>query len=198
MASGEFIYFFQWLESFGLMDALLPFLLIFTVIFAILQRTKIIGDGKKNFNTIISLVFALLVVIPHILGTYPPGGDVVQIINNALPEVGLLIIGILMVLLILGVFGVKWKIMGTSWATLFLIFSIIMVLYIFGVAAGNLGLPNWLGWLDDPQARAIFVMLLIFGILVWFITKEDKSSAEQASSGFGKAFKAIGDSLREP
>ncbi|RMF55235.1 hypothetical protein D6745_02780 [Candidatus Woesearchaeota archaeon] len=176
---------------------MLPFLLIFTVIYAILQKTKIVGDGKKNFNVIIALVFSLLVVIPHILGTYPPGGDVVLIINNALPEVGLLIIGILMVLVMLGVFGVRWKIMGTSWATIFLIFSIIMVLYIFGVAAGNFGLPYWLSWLDDPQARAIFVMILVFGILIWFITKEDKSPEERAKSGFGKAFKAIGDSLKE-
>ena len=39
----------------GILDILLPFMLIFTVIFAVLQRTKALGkdeDGKpmKNFN----------------------------------------------------------------------------------------------------------------------------------------------------
>ena len=68
------------LESWGLTDVLLPFLLIFTLVFAVLQKTEILGDDKKNFNVIIALVLGLLFVVPHIAGAYPIGYDPVQFI----------------------------------------------------------------------------------------------------------------------
>ena len=37
-------------------DFLLPFALVFTLIFAILQKTKLLGDGKKQVDAIIGLV----------------------------------------------------------------------------------------------------------------------------------------------
>ena len=41
---------------------ILPFLLVFTLIFAILDRSKILGDGKRQINAIIALVVALLLI----------------------------------------------------------------------------------------------------------------------------------------
>ncbi|GAG35226.1 unnamed protein product, partial [marine sediment metagenome] len=56
--------FIRVLESWGLTDVLLPFLLIFVVMFAILQKTRILGEDKKRFNMVIALVIGLMVVIP--------------------------------------------------------------------------------------------------------------------------------------
>jgi len=52
MASTNFGNLAESLERIGFVDVLLPFLLIFTVIFAVLEKTKILGDGKleKKFN----------------------------------------------------------------------------------------------------------------------------------------------------
>ena len=44
------------------MEVLLPFLLVFTVVFAILQKTSILGKGKKQIDAIVSLVIGLIVV----------------------------------------------------------------------------------------------------------------------------------------
>ena len=44
------------------MEVLLPFLLVFTVVFAILQKTSILGKGKKQIDAIVSLVVGLIVV----------------------------------------------------------------------------------------------------------------------------------------
>lgn len=41
---------------------LLPFLLVFVVIFAILQKTKILGDGKKQIDALVALAIGLIVV----------------------------------------------------------------------------------------------------------------------------------------
>ena len=41
---------------------LLPFALVFSLIFAILQKTKLLGDGKKQIDAIVSLVVALILI----------------------------------------------------------------------------------------------------------------------------------------
>ena len=60
----SFTDFVQTLEDMGVSDVLLPFVLIFTIVFGVLQKTDIFGQNKKNFNAIIALVVALSVVIP--------------------------------------------------------------------------------------------------------------------------------------
>ncbi len=43
-------------------EQVLPFLLVFTLIFAILDKTKILGEGKRQINAIIGLVVALMLI----------------------------------------------------------------------------------------------------------------------------------------
>jgi len=49
----------QW-EQIGVFDILLPLLLVFTVVYAVLDRTKIFGNDKKSVNTIVALVVSFL------------------------------------------------------------------------------------------------------------------------------------------
>ena len=49
MVSAGFSDLAYYFETYGVMDFLLPFLLVFTIIYAVMQKTKILGD-KKNFN----------------------------------------------------------------------------------------------------------------------------------------------------
>jgi hypothetical protein len=92
------------LEAMGLTDLLVPFMLIFAVIFAILNAIKLF---KKNINLVVALAISLLTIIPHITGSYPPCYDVVKIINSAAPKIGLVVISIIMFLLVVGLFGLK-------------------------------------------------------------------------------------------
>lgn len=50
------------LQSGFVMYIILPFLLIFTLVFAILQKSKILGDGKKQIDALVALSIALIVV----------------------------------------------------------------------------------------------------------------------------------------
>ncbi|MBU0466431.1 MAG: hypothetical protein KJ718_03375 [Nanoarchaeota archaeon] len=43
-------------------ETILPFLLIFTIVFAVLQKSKILGEGKKQIDAIVALVVGLLVI----------------------------------------------------------------------------------------------------------------------------------------
>ena len=177
-------------EGWGLTDVMLPFLLIFTVMFAILQKTKVLGEGKKNYNVVVALVFALLVVIPHVTNSYPAGTDIVDMLNKALPSVSVVIIAIIMMLLLIGIFGgeAQWKGPVAGWVA---IICFIIILVIFGSAAGW-----WLDWSWFTQwfgedTIALIIILLVFGIIIAFITSD---RAEKQKEG---AFKKFGDGIRE-
>lgn len=163
----DFTVYFQ---QYGIMDFLLPFLLIFTLVFAILQRAKILGENK-NFNIIVSLVLALLFIVPHMTGSYPLGYDPVQVLNEALPSVSLVAVAAVMLLLLLGIFG---RGIGEALMPVIAIAAILFVIYIFGTTSA---LNLWRGPSDifywwTPQLTELLLIILVFGLIVWFITKE--------------------------
>ncbi|HLC31815.1 MAG TPA: hypothetical protein VJK51_04040 [Candidatus Nanoarchaeia archaeon] len=43
-------------------EYLLPFLLVFTVVFALLQKSEILGKGKKQIDALVALVMGLIVL----------------------------------------------------------------------------------------------------------------------------------------
>ena len=44
------------------LEYILPFILVFTLIFAILQKTQLLGEGKKQIDSLIGLVVALILI----------------------------------------------------------------------------------------------------------------------------------------
>ncbi len=93
----------DFLEEFGLFDVILPFLLIFTIVFGILEKTRIFGvdeiDGKqyakKNLNSMVAFVIAFFVIAAK---------EVVAVIQTSLPLVALLLLIVFSFLLLAGSF----------------------------------------------------------------------------------------------
>lgn len=165
------------LERLGIVDVILPFIIIFTIIYATLQKTKILGRDSKKFNVVIALVMGLAVVIPHVMGTYPPNGDVVEIMNNALPNVSLVALAFVMVMLIMGIIGGEVNFAGTTLGGIGVFVSIIAVFLIFLTSANVWqNVPWWLNWTYDPYIKELVIVILVFGVIIWFITKEDKGN----------------------
>ena len=60
----------EFFREFGLFDIVLPFLLIFAIVFAVLEKTRILGVNKvgdeeipnKNLNAMVAFVLAMIVV----------------------------------------------------------------------------------------------------------------------------------------
>jgi hypothetical protein len=175
MANGAFQDFIIWLDDMGVTDVILPFLLIFTVFFAILTKTKVLGEGKKNMNIAVSLVISMLVVIPHVTGAYPSDTvDPVVIISKALPNVSIIVIAVLMLLILVGMFGGEYKLMGAALSSWITFASIAIIVFIFGAAADWWGGWDWIEITFGPDALSMALILVIFGILVAFITSEPK------------------------
>lgn len=154
------------LESYGFRDVLLPFFLIFTILYATLSYSKMFGD-KKQVNVMISLIIGLLVVIPHVTRSYPPGLDVVDIINTAIPQVMVLVMAIVMFMVLVGMFGKKLSV-GPIFG-LIVLFSIAVLVYIFGSAAGWFGRTRVDAWLTE-DLKMLIVIIIIFGLVIAFLT----------------------------
>jgi len=183
------------LDQWGLSDVLLPFLLIFVLVYALLQKTKILGDEKKNLNIVVAIVMGMLIVVPHVTHRFPQNADPVDIINSALPQVSVVLVAIVFLLVMIGVFGQDYVFLGVTmpgWIT-FISFGIIIL--IFGGAAGwwagDFGgtLENFFG----TEGVAIVVMLLVFGITIAWVTgeskeREDRSLMNRLGMDFSKLF----------
>jgi uncharacterized membrane protein YgcG len=87
---------FTFLEKIGLVDVLLPFVLVFVIVFGVLERTKVLGKGKTNANKIVSVAMAFMVVAVI---------NYTNIINDIARIFGLLVVMALSFILIYGLFG---------------------------------------------------------------------------------------------
>lgn len=177
----------------SLVDLWLPFALVFVVVFAALEKTKVLGDHEKSkkYNVVIGLVIGLLVVIPHIMGRYPRNTDPVLIINSAIPSVAVAAVAIVMFLILLGIFGGGEANWASGWMGLITFAAAIFVIGIFLNAAGYWQLPNFLKFLGNSRFQAFIVIILVFGLIVGYITGEPKAGGG-ATEGVGNFFKSIG------
>ncbi len=164
----------------SLFEMLLPFILIFSIIFAVLQATKILG-GKKNIDAIIGIVFGLLLIRSTVA---------VDAINRFLPSVSLAVLVILMVLLVLGVFlggKVEW---AGGMKSIAVVLSIIIVLWIFSESYWRrFGLPNVFGTLSS-QTKGIIVFIVLLVIVVSYVSRD-----EENKKGIGGRLKDVGDAI---
>ena len=171
-------------------EILLIFLLIFVIIYAILQKTRILGEGKKNLNVVVALIVGLLVVVPSVTGRFPPNADPVKIISDALPSVSIVLVAIIFLLILIGVFGQEQVFLGLSMPGWVAFFSLITIVIIFGGSAGW-----WSGYFGSTlenifgtESIAIVIMLLAFGLIIAWVTSEPKPSQGALSLDFSKLF----------
>ncbi len=167
---GDFIY---WLDYWGVRDIILPFILIFTIFFAVLQKIRLFGADSKKYNLVLSLAVSLLVVIPHAIGMYPPEADVINIINDAIPEVALLVVVVVLVLMMLGMISGKTVRPGAGVLNWVAAASVIILLLIFTNAIFPMPILAYI----DPAIQSLIVILLVFGLLIYWVTSEKSKPA---------------------
>lgn len=167
----------EFLRDFGLFDIVLPFLLVFTIVFAILEKSKILGTIKakeedvpnKNLNSMVAFVIALLVVAT---------ANVVRAINESLPNIVLLIVIFVSFLLMLGVFQkteeFAFKEKHPTWYATFFILIFISVILIFTNSIYDVQGNSWLeialafvinNWSGAVFSSILFLIIIIFAIV---------------------------------
>ena len=164
-------------------EYLLVFLLVFVIVYAILQKTSILGDGKKNLNIVVAIVVGLLVVLPSVTGRFPAYADPVLIISEALPSISIILVAIIFLLILIGVFGQEKVFLGVSMPGWIAFISFLLVLIVFGGAAGwwTGYFGNTLEQLIGAESIAVVIMLLVFGIVIAWITSDTKEREERTT-----------------
>ena len=150
-------------RAFGFFDIILPFLLVFTIVFAILEKTKILGEDRSNLNAMVAFVIGLLFV--GAIG-------LVSIIDQALPNVALFLIVILSFLMLFGAFvgadGIKFENTWYKGGALFIVFIAVLAIFL-----DALGWLNWIlnyvnsSWDKTVIPTAIFFLIVLGAI--WYV-----------------------------
>jgi hypothetical protein len=134
-------------------NVILPFLFIFTIIFAILEKTKFLGE-KKDIHAIVSLVFGMVAVgVPWAIG-------VILSIIPVVVVIVVILISWLMTYGFLGGYTVEQGV-GKNWL---IGFQIILGVVFMGVIAWATGLYKMV--IDKPWAAQAGQTLLIVGAII--------------------------------
>jgi len=121
---GNVIDFFQ---AIGIYEVVLPFLLTFTIVFAILEKTKVLGTEviagqtlpRKNLNSLVAFVIGFLVLA---------SAQLVEIITQVSSQIVVLLLLIVFFLTMIGTFykGTDDKqVVSEKWQTFFMFFMFI-------------------------------------------------------------------------
>jgi hypothetical protein len=180
--------FVRTLEISGIADVVLPFLLIFTIIFAVLQRVRLFGEHEKKINVVVALIISLLTVIPHVTGSYSGNYDPVRIINNLIPAAGVIAVVIILILFLFGMFGKEFVGGGApGWiaVTIFLILG-----YIFGATVGWWSSPGvtFGTWWGADLSTLIIIILVFGGIFAYIVSEPSKNKGEKTLERLGRFF----------
>lgn len=139
-------------------DFILPFILVFTLVFAVLQKTQLLGDSKKQIDAIMGLVIGLILI------SFPFSRDVIVLL---MPFLAVSLVTILVFMLIFGfVYQQKGENILDSKVKIALgiIFSIAIVLML-------LFATGWWSWVKDllfssEGAGQIWINILLIGVIV--------------------------------
>ncbi|MBN1645083.1 hypothetical protein JW851_03525 [Candidatus Woesearchaeota archaeon] len=166
---------FIYLENLGLLNVVIPFIIIFIVLYALLNRVKLFKDNRVNV-TLATLVSFIAIA----------AADVVTNVNLFSYYLVVLIFVIIAVLMLIALLGGKLDLMSGKKKTYFswfvavgLCLAVIYALYLSGIKI-DLG-PVSYNWLRS--IIPITIAVLVFILIVWFITSPGKvSEAERAKA----------------
>jgi len=190
---------FGTLQKYGVIELFIPFMLIFSLVYAVLLKTKMFGDPHidkqaKKIYTIVALSFGILSIVPHFV---PMAGvpDIVNIMQSSFPQVSVLLLVALSIFLILGMFGATLDTNNPFFATI-LVFLVGFVIVIFMRGAGILNentpiIGKLLFGTGNQELWNLIVALAVFGIVIWFITREDKAKGETMMDRLSQMIKPI-------
>lgn len=180
----------KFLEDFGFFSVVLPFIFVFSVVFAILEKTMILGSesDKKKPKTSINAMVAFSIALFVVAAT-----NVVQVIRESLPMVVLVLVVIISFMLLAGSFMKSGEFSfedNKSWKIFLTVLMFISIILIFLNAIKTESGISWLkyildyvveNWATGPVVSGlIFLIVIVASIyfIVWPIKSTGKKEGE--------------------
>ncbi len=170
------------LDSIGFFDVVLPFLLVFTLVYGILEKTKLLGTEdrkpKKNLNAMVAFTIAFFVVA---------ASNIVTAIKTSLPWVMLILVIFISLLLLTGIFAKdeefdlftkypKFK----NWILVFVVLAVVAIF----LSAFNYLQPllNYVQGGAGSNVGSALVLLLVVGAAMWYIVSNNATEESGKNS----------------
>lgn len=165
-------------DQLGVYDVVLPFLLIFCLVYAMLEKTMVLGHEehnghkypRKNLNSMIAFCIAFIVVA---------SSQLVAVINATIAKVMVLLVMAVLFMITLGSFSDDkqlslsggWK-SAFTWImfvgiALILLYNLGWLQFIYAYSANNL---------SGPVVGSFALLIIVLGFMFW-VTASPKSGA---------------------
>ena len=157
----------RFLDVLGFVDVLLPFVLLFTLLYAFFEKSKVLGVEKGHpyhrLNVIIAVVLALLVV---------GSANLLNVSVLLFQYLGLFAVISLAFAMLLGLFGIEHLPQHKVWNLVFFIAFIFLSVYVFKV----FGIFS-----DGSWFVAVFILFFLV-LFVWKVWKAKNAVVQQPAS----------------
>ncbi|HIH38440.1 hypothetical protein J4460_01870 [Candidatus Woesearchaeota archaeon] len=178
-------------DRLGVYDVVLPFILVFTLVFAIFEKTRIFGTDvvdnvtytKKNLNTMVAFVIAFFVVASV---------QLVATISQVVSNMVLLLLLAVCFMILVGSFMKEGEFLQLEggWKSTFMWIMFLGIVLIFLQAIKLQDGTSWLEYLYimiffnfNTTAVSSVIMVLFVILLVWLITKDSSPRKKAGNSG---------------
>ncbi len=150
------------LQRLGFFDIMLPFLLVFSIVYGILEKAQIFGENRHDINAVIAFVIGLMVVVTS---------TVLNLLTGFLPWVGLMVVVFLSFMILTVMFWGEakglWetsaiKYGGAVVVIAFLLFYWSHTLGLFSAFEPSAGLP----FLNVGDMAALAAILIFFVVIM--------------------------------
>jgi hypothetical membrane protein len=178
-------------DKIGIYDVVLPFLLVFTIVFAILEKTKVFGteevEGrkitKKNLNAITAFVISFLVIA---------SSKLVEIITQVSSQMVILLLLSVLFLLLIGSFQKEGEpvFLQSGWHITFMIIMFIGIIAIFLEAIKTKSGKPWLEFIlfyikdnfSSTAVASIILLIIIILFMIYVVRGEPKPKTSEKKS----------------
>lgn len=187
---GNVIVFFQ---QIGIYDVVLPFLLTFAIVFAILEKSMVFGkepgtsNPRKNLNAVVAFAVAFLVLA---------SAQLVETITTVSARMVVLMLLVVAFLMLSGMFFKDEQnfkdFLSQKWNVFFVIAAFVGVVFVF---LASIKTKAGISWLDEligyvsqfwTSTAVASIMLILFIIgAVWFIQSPSKPDTGQSQPAEG-------------
>lgn len=161
------------LDKLGMWDVIVPFILVFTVVYAVLEKTKVLGEEKgepkHRFNAVAAFVIASFTII---------AADVLNVVSRFSQYVVIFLVASLCLAILLAFFGFKdiQKHKIGKWV----VFPVLFIILIIGILYA-FGWLSVLDWSAVGKYSGVILAFAVFLFVIWVILRgEKKPGADSA------------------
>lgn len=170
-------------DRIGLYDVVLPFLLVFTLVYGVLEKSKIFGTekgqdgetyGRKNLNAMIAFITGFIVVA---------SAQLVELIHVLVARVALILVILIFLMILIASFHEQQPDEGFSlkeWQKWLSVVVLVAVVLIFLDGVGWLT-PAWLyatTFWDSTFMGTLLLLIIVVGFIAYLTKGSGKTKTE--------------------